>query len=154
MDEFAFLQELSQLFASQTLAVLSTQWQGQPYASLVAFASTSDLKSLTFATSRSTRKYANLQSDPRAAMLIDNRSNRATDLNQAKAVTAIGHAERTESSTTREMKRLYLSKHPYLEEFLSSENCALFELVVQKYILVSRFQQVVEMDMHGTGSAP
>jgi len=51
---------LRKLLRSQLLAVLSTQNQGQPYASLVAFASSDDLKSLYFATSRSTRKYANL----------------------------------------------------------------------------------------------
>ena len=65
--------ELRKLLRTQSLAVLATQNQGQPYASLVAFASSDDLKSLYFATTRSTRKYANLSGDSRVAMLLDNR---------------------------------------------------------------------------------
>lgn len=55
--------DLRKLLRSQPLAVLTTQNQGQPYASLIAFASSDDLKSFYFATTRSTRKYANLSGD-------------------------------------------------------------------------------------------
>jgi len=47
-----------QLFTSQKLAVLSTQHQGQPHASLIAFAASDDLKELFFATRRATLKFA------------------------------------------------------------------------------------------------
>jgi len=50
--------DLKKLLQSQPLAVLATQSRGQPYASLIAFASSDDLKSLYFATTRATRKYA------------------------------------------------------------------------------------------------
>jgi hypothetical protein len=42
--------DLQELFITQPLAVLSTQSEGQPYASLVAFATSEDLKALFFAT--------------------------------------------------------------------------------------------------------
>ena len=83
---------LRKLLRSQPLAVLATQNQGQPYASLVAFASSDDLKSLYFATTRATRKYANLSGDSRVAMLVDNRSNNASDFSLAMAATATGTA--------------------------------------------------------------
>jgi len=65
------------LLDGQLLAVLGTHHAGAPYTSLVAFAATEDLRSLLFATSRATRKWANLTDDARASMLIDSRTNRA-----------------------------------------------------------------------------
>lgn len=64
-------QDLRKLFRSQPLAVLATQNQGQPYASMVAFASRDGLKSFYFATTRSTRKSAYLSGDSRVAVLVD-----------------------------------------------------------------------------------
>ena len=55
-----FRHRLRGLFESQKLAVLSTQSDGQPYASLVAFWAPDDLKSIYFATPNTTRKFANL----------------------------------------------------------------------------------------------
>jgi hypothetical protein len=51
---------LKELFLSQPLAVLATQFNGQPYGNLVAFAATEDLRGLLFATARGTRKFANI----------------------------------------------------------------------------------------------
>ena len=76
---------LNDLFSSQPLAVLATQGKGQPYGNLVAFAATDDLKSLLFATARATRKYANITTDPRVAMVIDSRTNQKTDFQRAVA---------------------------------------------------------------------
>ena len=81
-------QILKELFSSQRLATLATQGEGQAYGSLVAFAATSDLKYLLFATTRATRKYANLTEAPRIAMVIDNRTNQESDFHQTIAATA------------------------------------------------------------------
>jgi heme iron utilization protein len=51
------------------------------------------------------------------------------------------------------IESLYLAKHPHLAGFLGSENCALMRLLVKKYIFVSNFQQVVEMDLDGASSS-
>ncbi|MDQ1240153.1 MAG: hypothetical protein QG577_2339 [Thermodesulfobacteriota bacterium] len=52
--------EIRNLLASQQFAVLSTQKQDNPYLNLVAFAETSDLRTILFATMRATRKYGNI----------------------------------------------------------------------------------------------
>ena len=83
---------LRELFASQKLAILGTHQGGQPYGSLVAFAVSPDLKNLFFATTRATRKFANLQADSRVSMVLDNRSNRVIDFRKAVAATALGRA--------------------------------------------------------------
>jgi nitroimidazol reductase NimA-like FMN-containing flavoprotein (pyridoxamine 5'-phosphate oxidase superfamily) len=137
--------DLKRLFDSQPLAVLATQNLGQPYTSLVAFASSDDLRRLYFATTRSTRKYANLSADSMVAMLVDNRSNKASDFRWAMAATATGTAIEVNPGERERVMDLYLAKHPHLREFVRSPSCALLEIRVQTFFVVSRFQNVVEV---------
>lgn len=137
--------DLEELFTTQPLAVLSTQNEGQPYASLVAFATSEDLKELYFATTRATRKYANLSSDPRVAMLVDSRSNEVSDFRWAMAVTATGKAEEVEGQEKDKVLKTYLAKHPHLDDFVSSPSCALLKIRVQRYYVATRFQNVIEV---------
>ncbi|MEN6490258.1 MAG: pyridoxamine 5'-phosphate oxidase family protein [Smithella sp.] len=136
---------IRELLRTQKLAVLSTHGSGQPYASLVAFVASGDLKYLYFATARSTRKYHNLDVDPRVAMLIDSRSNLESDIHEAAAVTATGNAGEVWEQEKDQGVRLYLPKHPYLQDFIRAESCALIRVTVETYYLVSRFQQVMEL---------
>ena len=146
-DKAGLILELTQRLNSQRLAVLSTHNAGQPYASLVSFAATPDLMQLLFATTRSTRKYANLTSDSRAAMLVDNRSNEEADIHSAMAVTATGVVGEISEAEKDEALILYLGKHPYLKDFVNSPSCAFLKLAVKTYFLVRRFQNVVEIHM-------
>ena len=138
-------EDLKNLQQSQPLPVLATQNRGQPYASLIAFASSDDLESLYFATTRSTRKYANLSSDSRVAVLVDNRSNKASDFRWAMAATATGKAKEVNARKRKKALELYLAKHPHLREFVRSPTCALCEITVQTFFVVTRFQHVVEV---------
>ena len=138
---------IRQLLASQKLAVLSTRTpEGQPYASLVAFAATQDLRHILFATPKTTRKYVNLTEEPRVCLLIDNRSNQESDIHQAAAATILGVAEPA-GNTDASFSRLYLSKHPYLEDFLRSPTCAWIRVTVDCYNLVRSFQKVMKLYM-------
>lgn len=136
---------LRQLLAAQNLAVLSTHHEGQPYASLVAFVAAEELKQIVFATARTTRKFSNLQADPRVAVLIDSRTNQPCDFHQAIAVTATGRAEELSGIERERLTALFLVKHPHLEDFLRAPTCALIRIHVQCYYLVSRFQNVMEL---------
>ena len=136
---------LRDLFSSQSLAVLATYGGGQTYGSLVAFAATEDLKTLIFATTRATRKYDNLIRHPRIALVMDNRSNQEADFHQAMAVTATGTVAEVGPSEKNRFLNLYLSKHPYLRDFVTSPTCALLKVDVDTYIVVSRFQNVMEL---------
>jgi len=137
--------ELKKLFKKQRLAVLATQKNGQPYSSLVAFAVTEDLKHLIFATSRATRKYDNFSSDSRVALLIDNRSNKASDFHRAMAVTAVGAAIEVDEDRRQELIHLYLAKNPHLKDFVQSPTCALVRVSVKTYYVVRTFQNVMEI---------
>ena len=139
------LEIIRNLLASQRLAVLSTQNQGQPYSNLVAFAAVPDLKYLLFATSRATRKYANLLADSRVSILIDNRTNEAVDFAEAAAVTVLGQSWEMYGVDRQQLLPIYLERHPYLQNFVNSPNCALLRVKVERYILVTRFQDVREI---------
>jgi nitroimidazol reductase NimA-like FMN-containing flavoprotein (pyridoxamine 5'-phosphate oxidase superfamily) len=136
---------LKDLFSSQKLAVLATQARGEPYGNLIAFVATNDLKHLLFATTRATRKYANILGNPRVAIVIDNRSNQEADFHQAAAVTATGVVKEVEGWEREPLLKLYLSKHPYLKDFVSSLTCALLKMNVETYYVVRQFQNVMEL---------
>lgn len=146
MERTARLREfLKDLFSSQRLAVLATQSRGRPYGNLVAFMATDDLKHLLFATTRATRKYTNISRNPRIALVVDNRSNQESDFHQAAAVTATGVGKEIVGPEKARFQKLYLSKHPYLKDFVSSPTCALLKVEVETYTIVNRFQNVVEL---------
>ena len=148
MNEKSQLRQLlNGLFASQLLAVLATQTEGQPYTSLVAFSEADELKYLLFETNRNTRKYANIVADPRVAILVDNRSNRDSDFRTAIAVTAIGEAEEVHGPEKDRLMKLYLAKQPHLGEFVSSPDTALFRVRIHEYKVVSSFQNVVGLEI-------
>ena len=113
--------------------------------SLVAFANTDNLREIVFATLRTTRKYANIDADKHVALLIDNRSNKTADFRKAMAATAIGQIREITKRKNSRYLRLYLEKHPHLKEFVEAPTCALLCIVVEKYYVVNRFQQVVEL---------
>lgn len=139
---------IRQLLAEQKLAVLSTvHATGHPYVTLVAFAWTQDLKCLAFATPRATRKFEHILSNPRVALLVDNRTGRQEDFHEAMALTVLGEAR---ESSGRERGRLldsYLERHPGLADFVQAPSTALMVVDVERYILVRQFQNVLELRM-------
>jgi len=136
---------LRDLLESQLLGVLGTQHDGEPYTSLVGFVATPDLKQLLFATGRSTRKLANLVTDSRASMLVDNRTNRSSDFTEASAATAVGVVEQVGGEERAEFERLFLGKHPHLESFVRSPSCVSLRLRVSVYMVATHFQHVIEL---------
>ena len=125
------------LLASQRFAVLATQSEGQPYSNLVAFAEADNLRSLLFVTGRDTKKYSNTIASKRVAILVDNRTNRPSDLDKAVAVTALGTIEEVSTDNRGYLSAIYLSKHPQLEDFLRKPSNALMRVAVTDYIVAS-----------------
>ncbi|MFC1713318.1 pyridoxamine 5'-phosphate oxidase family protein [Candidatus Poribacteria bacterium] len=135
------------MLRSQQLGVLATYGSEYPYTNIVGFAADYDLSYILFATFRDTRKYENIQSDSHVSILMDNRSNSAEDFSSAQALTALGTAQEVCKDDEHDFMSLYLQKYPNLREFISDPNCALIKIKVDKYIMVSRFQEVMELNM-------
>ena len=133
---------LRALLASQQFAVLATQDQGQPYVSLMAFAHTEDLRSLVFVTDRATRKFTNLLSNTRVAVMIDNRSNQGSDTETATAVTVLGQSFELSGQERERHLAAYVRKYPHLNAFARSEKCALIRIAVESYYVVRGLEDV------------
>ncbi len=147
MQENQVKKDIMELLNSQRLGVLATYGSDYPYVTIVGFAVADDLSYILFATFRDTRKYENIQINPRVSMLIDNRSNRAEDFSNAQALTILGTCEEVEEDEKYELMSLYLRRNPNLMEFVSDPNCAIIKVKIDKYILVSRFNEVMEFVM-------
>ncbi len=141
------VEQIRQLVEGQRFAVLSTRQQdGHPYASLVAFSVTPDLKGLVFCTLRATRKFANLEAEGRVALLIDSRENDEADLQHAAAVTLLGPCAEAQGEERTRLSDWFLQKHPTMAQFVSSPGCAVMRVDVRSYYLVTRFDEVFEFD--------
>jgi nitroimidazol reductase NimA-like FMN-containing flavoprotein (pyridoxamine 5'-phosphate oxidase superfamily) len=136
---------LKDLCTSQKLAVVSTHSGGQPYASLVAFVASDDLRHIFFVTARTTRKFANMTKDSRVAVLINSSTNAESDFHEAVSITATGVAQEIKGSERQGILERYLSKHPYLDDFAKSPSCALIRVSARSYYMVQNFQKVMEL---------
>lgn len=146
--------QIKELFQQQLLGVLATNTGAaiaEPYVSLIAFAATGDLKGLIFLTSRATSKYNNIMANSQVSMLIDNRTNQAVDFQTALAVTVLGRAVEQHGTEKVSLLELFLTRHPELESFAREASSALFTILVNRYILVSRFQKIDKLVMDSRG---
>ena len=141
----ALPERIRALVRGEPYAVLSTQGEGQPYASIVAFAMTEDFRAAVFATPRATRKYRLLTGCDRVALLMDNRCKHPDNMMQVEAVTATGRAVPVERGESFERwSRLLVARHPHLAGFVASPSVALFRVEIVRFFHVERFQEVRE----------
>ena len=131
-------------YALQTnsLGVLATEGNGQPHACFVAITPMDDFVNLVFATYRNTHKYNNLINNGKVAILFENRSTKSLSEPDTTVVTAFGNAVEIDSSVSDTARNLHLLKHPELEPFLLSANCALFKVHVNSYQVVSGIDEI------------
>ena len=144
-DQLATL--LRSLFQQQLHMVLATHDGKAPYTSLMAFAAAPLLDRLYFVTSRSTSKYGNIMTNNQVSALIDNRSNNSADFQSALAVTVLGRAKELMGEDKSGPLSLFLHRHPALEPFCLAPSSALMALVVRRFILVNRFDEVQLLDI-------
>jgi uncharacterized pyridoxamine 5'-phosphate oxidase family protein len=123
------------LFKSQTLAVLATFFESQPYCNLVAFVGTNDCKFMIFATNRNTSKYKNLQKNHQVSLLIDDRTNLNGDFGKNVAITALGLAEEVSPQEKPYLAELLISKHPGIASFIKGSDNTLFKVRISDYIV-------------------
>jgi nitroimidazol reductase NimA-like FMN-containing flavoprotein (pyridoxamine 5'-phosphate oxidase superfamily) len=135
------------LFKKQSFGVLATQIGKQPYTSLVAFASTDDMRFLLFVTGLSTSKFVHIKRNPHVAMLVDNHLNIPQDIKRAAAVTVLGEVVEIRDEKREDFCHIYLLKHPHLKDFLQEPSSVLLALLIRKIILVTKFQQIVEWEV-------
>lgn len=137
------LEKIAELFDNQRFAVLSTQQSSQPYASLVAFAVSQDLKEVYFLTPNTTRKYENLITNPKVAILVNDSRNQTNDIYNAVSVTGTGMAHVIEKNENPAALDGYVERHPNLKAFAAAPTTAFVCISMKRYFMVNRFQDKV-----------
>jgi len=137
------IQRIKKVIDSQSVAVLGTSRNDEPYSCLVAYATTDDVKHFIFATMRQRLKYRNLSINPRVSLIIDNRDEKSSDFNETTSITVIGTARDIEGPERDENAALLLKRHPSLTEFVNSPDCAIIQIDVDKIYVVSEFESVI-----------
>ena len=133
---------IGDVFQTNNLAVLATEGDGQPHASLIAVTPTDDFVHLIFATYRSTRKYNNLINNGKVAILFENRYFNHLNQQESTVLTAFGYASEVIKDEYEMAMQTHLLKHPAQHTFLLSTDCAIFRVVVHAYQLVRGIDDV------------
>jgi len=138
--------KIHSLMTGQPYAVLCTQGDGQPYGSVIAFAANPELNAIVFVTPVDTRKYRLLCACDQVALVVDNRAGSLTDDNlHIDALTASGRAIQLHNGDEIDLwKRVLLQRHPLMQEFICASDNALFRVNIQRYIHVTRLNEVSE----------
>ena len=117
-------------------AVLATEGDGQPHASLIAITPLGSYRQLIFATYRNTLKYRNLVHNSKVAVLIEGGYAKSKDLKKSIVLTIIGHTEEIRITEYEEAFNTHLKRHPEMESFMLSSDCALIMVIAQSFQFV------------------
>ncbi|GAB6124457.1 hypothetical protein JCM14124_01630 [Humidesulfovibrio idahonensis] len=125
-----------------------------PHVSLMAYCAAPNAGEFWLATLKDTRKYRNLLTNPRASLLIDDRTRCTGAPSQALTVSAVlqpfANAQNRESA-----RQKLLLKHPNMLEFLANDDVLLLRFVALRLQLLSGLTEVfvheVEKKLDGSG---
>jgi general stress protein 26 len=133
---------IEDIFKISRFAVLATEGDGQPHASLIAVTPTDGYRKLIFATYRNTRKYHNLAHNGKVAILVESIDIKRSGLQDSFVLTAFGHVEEMETEEKNIVLVAHLERHPDFLSFLQAEDCALVCIKVDTYQVVRGIDDV------------
>lgn len=135
-------------------AVLATECDGQPHASLIAFTPMEGYRKLIFATYRNTRKYHNLTHNGKVAVLVESIDLNKSDPQDSFVLTAFGSVEEIQIEEKNTVFAAHLERHAELSSFLQSEDCALVRIKVETYQIVRGIDDVAWWTIDDLDSPP
>jgi heme iron utilization protein len=133
---------IEDIFKTSRFAVLATEGDGQPHASLIGITPVEGYRKLIFATYRNTRKYNNLALNGKVAVLIESIESDRSGLQESLVLTAFGQVEEIGSEEKNIVYAAHLERHPELLSFLQSEDCSLVRIKVDTYQVVRGIDDV------------
>lgn len=133
---------IEDIFRISRFAVLATEGDGQPHASLIAVTPMENFRKLIFATYRNTRKYNNLVRNGKVAVLVESIDINRSGLKDSFVLTAFGHVEEIGTDQKNMVFKAHLERHPGLLSFLQSEDCSLVRIKVDTYQVVRGIDDV------------
>ena len=109
VDENEARQILKSFLQGQKLAVLATQDELGPRASLIVYIIDDDLRRLYFLTPKSTRKYRSILRQPRVSLLVDDRCGHM-GIQDMTSITIMGSCQECMTGEDEEQRRSLLEK--------------------------------------------
>lgn len=130
---------IAALITTCRFCVLATvRPDGAPHTSLMACVGADDARRVYFLTSRSTRKYENLQARPRVSLLLDTRQ--TGDIRTAKALTLTGTCTTTlEGGESKHMHTRLLEAFPALSPLAAHPDATLVAVDIHTGELLDGF---------------
>lgn len=117
-------------------AVLATESGGQPHTSLVAITPYDNFRQIIFATYRNTLKYHNLSHNNKVAVFIEGRYSRLEGMEETVVLQIIGYTEEINIDLNEAPFLDHLKRHPEMESFMHSSDCAIFRVFARSYQVV------------------
>lgn len=133
---------IEEIFKISRFAVLATEGEGQPHASLIAVTPMENFRKLIFATYRNTRKYQNLTQNGKVAVLVESVDINRSGLKDSFVLTAFGQVEDIDNAEKDLVSKTHLERHPGLLSFMQSEDCSLVRIKVDTYQVVRGIDDV------------
>lgn len=133
---------ITRILKSSKFAVLATEGDGQPHASLIAITPFGNFRQLIFATYRNTRKYRNLVHNSKVAVLIEGGYAKSKDLKKSIVLTIIGHSEEISIEESEAAFNRHLKRHPEMESFMLSPDCALIMVIARSFQVVNGINDI------------
>jgi uncharacterized pyridoxamine 5'-phosphate oxidase family protein len=124
------------------LAVLATEGDGQPHASLIKISPFKGSNHLVFATYRNTLKYRNIQNNNKVAVLIESCVINNKGLKKNVVLTIIGYTEEVSFAENEAAYQAHLKQNPELELFMLSPDCTLLKVIAQSYQVVYGIDEI------------
>ena len=138
---------LKRILTSQQFAVLATIHEKEPYASLVRFTFSNDLKKIYFLTKKKSQKYLNVIKNPDVSLLIDNRTSNPGDLNQLVSLAVFGKAQVSDEKERGNITKKIMSLYPGIEEYIRTEDIAVVRVDVETYKYARKFGEIYEWNL-------
>lgn len=130
------IEKIKALARKKDICVLATVSEKGPYCSLMAYSVEENAVEFYMATSRLTKKYANIENNPDVSLLIDSRE--TIPRSQAQALTVSGKCEIMSHHDPKRhtIKEILLTRHPHLKTILKTPDSEILCIRAESYLFL------------------
>ncbi len=144
------LEDCQRILRNQDLCVLATAGPEGAHCSLMGYALDDSESTVICVTERGTRKYRNMQANPRVSVLVDTRDEHLGSNNREKMqALTLGCLALELSGTQREAALKRLAKlQPQLQKLLTAPDVAVMALEIKSYQLLTGATDIFRHELH------
>jgi hypothetical protein len=131
------------LLNQQVQCVLATCGETEQALHLMAYAISTELDQIYFASLESTQKVVNMRANPNVTCLWDNRTGNISDHTAGLAMSGFGQAHELTGEPALSAQHLLLQRNASLQPLLSNPSVVIFALHIDRYQWVEGYTKVV-----------